>query len=102
MANHFYDKIAGLRFTLSPNGIIDEPPTWTIDSDTIPIIPEADGMSAFVPSPDHDVQITVAVTAKVDNPATPDEVETIMASLTETFSHSKATELGLTVAEVPL
>jgi len=100
--NHFWDKF-GLQMTLSPNGAIDAPPTWSI----LPVDPglvltaAADGLSATLFATNDFANFEVTAQAPADNPST-EALESVAETFTGSFSHSKADSLGGAFTEIPV
>ena len=100
--NHYWDLV-GLQFNLSPNGVLDAPPAWSVDPPDIGVglTPAADGLSATLFVTSDVLNFAVTAQAPADNPSTPD-LETVSETFTGSFSHSKATSLGGSFSEIPV
>lgn len=98
--NHFFDQVK-VQIVLTPNGILDAPPSWVVDAPECSLEVSPDGLSGTVGAASDVPVWNVTITAPTDNPSTP-ELEEVSAVVSGSFSHSKATDLGVSVTEIPL
>lgn len=90
--------------TLSPDGPLDGPPTWSAqdqDGAAVPVEVDTNSLRAIVRLPTDAAvfDFTVTATAAVDDPRTP-EIETISSTFHIAGSHSKALDLGGTAGTI--
>ena len=100
--NHEWDKV-GMQFNLSPNGVLDAPPAWSVlpADPGLTLTPAADGLSATLFATIDFATFEVTAQAPADNPST-EPLESVSETFTGSFSHSKASSLGGTFSEIPV
>jgi len=102
IGNRFYDDLAAGAFhiQLAPNGPITGAPMYTVDSPNVQLLIDADGLGVTGYADVNVPSFMVHIAVPADNPDTPGQEE-LIADLIGSFSHSLATDMGLSVTVVP-